>query len=74
MAVLTKGDGEIQITNGDLAALKRIRDAYGLKDETDVVAFAIGVLDKSKGQGVAIRKEDGAAIRLMPSDNIRKDA
>jgi len=72
MAVTKRADGALDITNGDSEALKRIKDQYGLKDESDVIAFAIGVLDKSNGQGVTVRKADGAPVRLMPSDDLRK--
>lgn len=72
MAINKNPDGTLNVTNGDLEALKKIRDTYGLKDESDVLAFAIGVLDKSGNQGVLVRREDGSFIRLMPSDDIRK--
>lgn len=72
MAISKKEDGSISITNGDLEALKKITEQYGVKDETDVIAFAIGVLSQSNGQGVTIRREDGVAVKLIPSDDIRK--
>lgn len=74
MTVTKQGEDTLQITNGDLEALRRIKETYGLKDESDVIAFAIGVLDKSSGQGVTVRKEDGSTVRLMPSDSLRKDS
>ncbi len=72
MAINKNEDGTLNVTNGDLEALKRIKDTYGLKEESDVLAFAIGVLDKSGDQGVVIRRPDGTMVRLMPSDDIRK--
>lgn len=72
MAITKKEDGSISITNGDLEALKKITEQYHVKDETDVIAFAIGVLSQSNGQGVTIRREDGIPVKLIPSDDIRK--
>lgn len=72
MAINKKEDGSIVITNGDLEALKKITEQYNVKDETDVIAFAIGILSQSHGQGVTIRREDGVTVKLIPSDDIRK--
>lgn len=68
----TETEGDITITNGDFQALRKIAEEYGLADESDVIAFAIGILDQSGGQGVIIRREDGTPVRLMPSDSIRR--
>jgi hypothetical protein len=63
--------GKIQITNGDWQALSRVVSAYGLKDEADVIAFAIGILDKSNGRGVLVETQDGARQKFVPSDKLR---
>lgn len=70
MAILKKGDGNIEITNGDLVALKKIAGEYSLSDESDVIAFAIGVLDLSKGLGVKVATDAGLTT-FMPSDRLR---
>lgn len=63
---------DVSINNGDCVALKKIVDIYGLKDETSVIAFAIGILSQSNGQGVSVTKENGVVVRLIPSDDLKK--
>lgn len=72
MAITKKDDGSISITNGDLEALKKIKDQYILKDETDVIAYAIGVLSQSNGTGLTIQKVDGTTLKLIPSDKLKR--
>jgi hypothetical protein len=55
MAVLKESDGVVRITNGDLAALKEIMDKYGLKDESAVIVFAIGVLNRAGGRVIVVK-------------------
>lgn len=68
----TDSDITINITNGDFGALKSITQQYNLKDETDVVTFAIGVLSQANGKPVSIEKEDGSVLRLTPSSRLKK--
>lgn len=72
----SENDGEAKfiINNGDLQALNRIRDEYNLRDSDDVITFAIGVLSQSKGRSVSIQQDDGSVIKLLPSDQIKKQA
>ena len=69
----TETEGEITITNGDFQALKKIAKAYNLSDEADVITFAIGVLSKADGKGVALEQENGTIIKYIPADKLRKD-
>lgn len=66
-----QNEGKIKITNGDWQALIRAATSYGLKDEADIIAFAIGVLDKSSGRGVIVETNEGARTRFVPADKLR---
>lgn len=63
----------IEIANGDLKALRGIAHSYRLNDVSDVIAFAIGILDKAHGQPVAVVDEDGHYIKYKPADSLRRD-
>lgn len=63
--------GEITITNGDYQALKKIAKSYGIADESDVITFAIGILDKANGKPISIEQADGSVIKFIPSDKLR---
>lgn len=65
---------ELEIANGDLAALKKATEKYGVHDLTDMIAFAIGVLDEADGRPVAATDEDGRLKKFMPSKAITKNA
>lgn len=67
----TETQGEITITNGDFQALKKIAADYNITDESDVIAFAIGILNKANGRAVSIEQNDGSIIRFMPADKLR---
>lgn len=63
----------IEVANGDLKALKGIANSYRLNNVTDVIAFAIGILDKAHGQPVAVVDEDGRYIKYKPADSLRRN-
>ncbi|MBQ3348582.1 hypothetical protein IJG90_03650 [Candidatus Saccharibacteria bacterium] len=63
----------IEVANGDLKALRGIAHSYRLNDVADVIAFAIGILDKAHGQPVAVVDEDGHYIKYKPADSLRRD-
>jgi len=67
----TASEGSIKITNGDWQALIRAAASYGLKDEADIIAFAIGVLDKSNGRGVVVETNEGGRLKFVPSDKLK---
>lgn len=67
----TPSEGNIRITNGDWQALVRAAASYGLKDEADIIAFAIGVLDKSNGHGVLVETNEGGRLKFIPSDKLK---
>lgn len=69
----TDGIAEYTINNGDLQALKRIKEQYGLRDTDDVITFAIGVLSQSNGRAITVTKDDGSTTRLLPSDELKQD-
>lgn len=64
------GDGldaiELEIANGDLAALEDIIEKYDVQDARDIIAFAIGVLKEADGRPVAAIKEDGRINKFVP--------
>lgn len=65
-------ESQFVITNGDLNALKKVTDQYNLKDSSDVITYALGILSQSNGRPVEIEREDGTKLKLLPSDEIRK--
>lgn len=69
----TPTEGVIKITNGDWLALKGVAASYGVNDEADVIAFAIGVLDKSRGLGVVVETIEGRT-KFIPSDKLKKQS
>lgn len=64
---------QLEIANGDLAALKSATDKYGVRGITDMIAFAIGVLNEADGRPVAATDKDGRLIKFIPSKTITKD-
>ena len=64
-------EGTISLTNGDLAALKKIAEEYGITDPANVITFAIGVLSRANGKAVSVEQENGAAVKFIPSENLR---
>ena len=67
----TDTQGEITITNGDFQALKKIAQDYGISEESDVIAFAIGVLSQANGKPISVERTDGSVIKFVPSDKLR---
>ena len=70
----TEQEGVIKITNGDFKALQTIAKEYNLNDESDVIAFAIGILSQAKGKAITIEREDGSVLKLIPSEKLRSKA
>lgn len=66
----TDSEGAIRLTNGDFQALLEIAKNYGMEDESDVFAFALGVLNEAKGKPIILEKEDGRVIKFVPADNL----
>lgn len=64
---------QLEIANGDLAALKSATEKYGVKDVALMIAFAIGVLNEADGRPVAATDKDGRLVRFMPSKAIIRD-
>jgi len=64
-------EGVIRISNGDWQALSRIVAAYGLNDESDAIAFALGILEPSKGGGVVVETAEGRK-KYMPADKLKR--
>jgi hypothetical protein len=67
----TETEGEITITNGDFQALRKIAESYGLADESDVIAFAIGVLSRANGGAISVDQADGTVAKFIPADKLR---
>ncbi len=68
----TTQEAKITINNGDLKALNEIKEKYQLKDGTDVITFALGVLSQGGGRPITIEKETGEMVKLLPSDKIKR--
>lgn len=62
----------LEIANGDLAALREVSEKYGVRDEGDMIAFAIGVLKEADGRPIAATKEDGRLMKFIPARSITK--
>lgn len=62
---------KLTVFNGDLEALNKIKEQYHLKDSTDVIIFALGVLSQANGKPVSIEREDGSLAKLLPSDQLK---
>ncbi len=69
----TNGVANYTINNGDLQALNRIKEQYGLRDSDDVIVFAIGLLNQAEGRPVTIQKADGSSLKLLPSDQLKSE-
>lgn len=68
----TSEEAKFTVVNGDLKALNRIKEQYGLKDGDDVIVFAIGLLSQAEGRPITIENNDGTTTTLLPSDDLRK--
>lgn len=68
----TPEEAKFTIVNGDLKALNRIKEQYGLKDGDDVIVFALGLLSQAQGRPITITNSDGTTISLLPSDDLKK--
>jgi len=68
----TEEEAQFTVLNGDLKALNRIKEQYGLKDGDDVIVFALGLLSQGGGRPVTITKDDGTTTSLLPSDDLKK--
>lgn len=64
---------QLEIANGDLAALEDIVEKYGVRDTRDIIAFAINVLKEADGRPIAATKPGGQIIKFMPSEAIQKN-
>lgn len=67
----TETEGQITITNGDFQALRKIASDYNISDESDVIAFAIGILERANGRAVSIEQDDGSIVKFIPADKLR---
>ncbi len=65
---------QLEIANGDLAVLKKATDSYGVHDVTDMIAFAIAVLNEADGRPVAATNKSGQLVKFMPSAAITRNA
>ena len=74
MAVINSGENTFQINNGDLEALRRIKNAYHLREDIGVIIFALGVLSQANGKALSFQKDDGSIVRLLPADELKNNA
>lgn len=65
------GEADFTVDNGDLIALNRIKEQYGLADGDDVIVFAIGVLAQAGGRPVTVELPDGTRKKLLPSQQLK---
>ena len=63
----------LSINNGDLAALRAIRDRFDLRDEEAVLRFALAILTKSVGNTIYVEDESGTKVGLSPSNALRRE-
>jgi hypothetical protein len=77
MAILRSGeptDNELDlvVNNGDLRALRAIREAWGFKDEESVLRFALAVLSKTNQHVLYYQNEQGEKVGVQPADAVRQ--
>ncbi len=63
----------VNINNGDLAALQAIKDRFGLRDEEAVLRFALAILTKSTSPTIYVEDENGVKVGLSPSEALRRE-
>ena len=68
----TENELDLVVNNGDLRALRAIRERWGFKDEESVLRFALAVLSKTKQQVLYYQNEEGEKVGVEPSDSIRE--
>lgn len=57
------------VNNGDLKALRDIKEKWGFKSEADTLRYALAVVRQAENNIVYIEK-DGSKIGLTPSDEL----
>lgn len=67
----TTEEAKFTVVNGDLKALNRIKEQFGLKDLDDVFVFALGVLSQAEGRPITVERNDGTTTALLPSDDLK---
>lgn len=76
MAIVKNTDTDqvlnIDINNGDLAALEAIMKTWGFKDKESALRFALAVLKQSSKDSLGIRNKDGHISLFQPSDELLK--
>lgn len=62
----------LTITNGDLAALKKIRADWKFKKIEDIIRFALAIMVQTEDHSVTIRSEGKDAV-LSPAKELLED-
>ena len=73
MAVVKTTDTDqeltLKVTNGDIVALKNVKEKWRFKNIEDIIRFALAVMVKSDDQAVTV-KQSGESTTLSPSDDL----
>ena len=59
----------LKVSNGDLAALKKIKSSWRFKNLEDIIRFALAVMVKSDDHAVSV-KQSGEPTTLSPADEL----
>lgn len=71
LSTTTDDSLQLEINNGDLQALKKIKDKWNFNSIESVVRFAIAVLDITE-QGTLCEDKNGNKRLLKPTDELIK--
>ena len=62
----------LDINNGDLAALRAVQSKFNLASEEAVLRFALAVFVQAKNDTIYIEDLTGTKTGLQPSDQLRR--
>ncbi len=60
---------DLSITNGDLAALKEVKNKWKFKNIEDILRFALAVMKKSEKNKIYV-DENGTQVGYVPADSM----
>lgn len=68
-----KGTRIVEISNGDLIALKEINEEWDFKDIESALRYAIAVLSIAKDKKLYYEDKDGEKLTIQPADSLRRE-
>lgn len=68
-----EGTRTVEISNGDLIALKKINEEWNFKDIESALRYAIAVLSIAKDKKLYYEDKDGEKFTIQPADSLRRE-